>query len=73
MIKVSIITTTYNSAETVASTIESVLSQTYPNIEYWIIDGNSSDRTLDIIKNIRNALTAGCIICQKKTKVYTMQ
>ena len=50
MIKVSIITTTYNSAKTVASTIESVLSQTYPNIEYWIIDGNSSDRTLDIIK-----------------------
>lgn len=51
MIKVSIITTTYNSAETIASTIESVLSQTYSNIEYWIIDGNSSDGTLEIIKD----------------------
>lgn len=54
MIKVSIITTTYNSAETIASTIESVLSQTYSNIEYWIIDGNSSDGTLEIIKNYEN-------------------
>lgn len=67
MIKVSIITTTYNSAETVASTIESVLSQTYSNIEYWIIDGNSSDGTLEIIKIMKTDLTADCIICQKKT------
>lgn len=48
--KVSIITPTYNSAQTVRDTIESVLSQDYDNIEYIIIDGYSKDNTLDIIK-----------------------
>ena len=43
MLKVSIITVTYNSAETIADTIESVLKQSYKNIEYWIIDGMSKD------------------------------
>lgn len=38
---VSIITVSYNSEQTLAHTIESVLAQTYTNIEYWIIDGAS--------------------------------
>lgn len=49
--KVSIITATYNSAETVRDTIESVLQQNYKNIEYIIIDGGSKDSTLDIVKS----------------------
>lgn len=49
--KVSIITVTYNSAETIADTIESVLSQTYHDIDYWIIDGLSKDNTIDIVKS----------------------
>lgn len=46
----SIITVTYNSAKTVEQTIKSVLSQTFKNFEYIIVDGASRDGTLDIIK-----------------------
>ena len=49
-IKISIITATYNSAFTVKDTFESVLSQTYENIEYIVVDGLSKDNTVDIIK-----------------------
>lgn len=48
--KISIITVTYNSSTTVADTIESVLSQNYPDIEYIVVDGLSKDGTVDIIK-----------------------
>jgi glycosyltransferase involved in cell wall biosynthesis len=47
---ISLITVTYNSATTLRDTILSVFSQTYPNIEYLIIDGGSTDNTVDIIK-----------------------
>jgi glycosyltransferase involved in cell wall biosynthesis len=49
-LKVSIITTTYNSASTIESTLRSVLEQTYPDIEYWIIDGKSTDDTMDVVR-----------------------
>lgn len=49
--KVSIITICYNRKETIASSIESVLSQDYHNIEYIVIDGNSTDGTKEIIKS----------------------
>lgn len=48
--KVSIVTTSYNSADTIESTFKSVLEQTYDDIEYWVIDGHSKDGTLDIIR-----------------------
>lgn len=47
--KVSIITVTYNSGKTIGDTIQSVLRQTYQNIEYIIVDGASKDNTLDIV------------------------
>lgn len=46
----SIVTVTYNSSKTVEQTIQSVLSQTYSNFEYIIVDGASKDGTVDIIK-----------------------
>ncbi|MDP1689552.1 MAG: glycosyltransferase family 2 protein [bacterium] len=49
-IKVSVITTSFNSVKTIEDTIKSVLNQTYPNIEYIIVDGGSSDGTQDIVK-----------------------
>lgn len=49
--KISIITICYNSQNSINKTIESVKSQTINNIEYIVIDGGSSDRTLDIVKN----------------------
>ncbi|OAV73457.1 PGL/p-HBAD biosynthesis glycosyltransferase [Bacteroidales bacterium Barb6] len=46
----SIITITYNAACCLEKTISSILNQSYPHIEYLIIDGNSTDGTVDIIK-----------------------
>lgn len=48
--KVSIITATYNSETTINTCMESVLNQTYNNIEYVIVDGGSTDKTLSQIK-----------------------
>ena len=47
---ISIITVCYNSKKYICSAIESVLAQTYPNIEYIVIDGASKDNTIDVIK-----------------------
>ena len=55
---VSIITVSYNSEQTLAHTIESVLAQTYENIEYWIIDGASRDCTVEIAESYRARLEA---------------
>lgn len=48
--KISIITATRNNCNLIAKTIESVISQTYENIEYIIVDGASTDGSLEIIK-----------------------
>lgn len=47
--KVSVITATWNSAATLRDTLESVLRQTYPDIEHIIVDGNSADGTMDLV------------------------
>jgi glycosyltransferase involved in cell wall biosynthesis len=48
--KISLITATFNSVATHCNTIQSVLFQSYPNIEYIIVDGLSKDNTLDIVR-----------------------
>ncbi len=49
-LKFSIITVTYNSSKTITQTIQSVINQSYSNFEYIIVDGASTDGTVDIIK-----------------------
>ncbi|OGU74402.1 MAG: hypothetical protein A2V93_00320 [Ignavibacteria bacterium RBG_16_34_14] len=49
---ISIITVVKNNKEFIEDSIKSVLTQSYPNIEYIIVDGNSTDGTLDIIKKL---------------------
>lgn len=55
--KISIITITYNSEKTVEETIQSVVSQNYPNLEYLIIDGGSKDNTLNIVEKYRKEIS----------------
>ena len=55
--KISIITVVYNNQSTINYAIESVLNQDYPNIEYIIIDGNSTDGTLKKIQKYKEHIT----------------
>lgn len=68
MTKISIITVTYNSASTLEQTIQSVLSQTYSNVEYIIIDGKSTDSTFAIIEKYRDKIST--FISEKDEGLY---
>ena len=46
----SIVTPCYNSAELIEQTVKSVLGQSYPHIEYIVMDGASTDGTVDILR-----------------------
>ena len=66
--KVSIITVVYNGVKTIEQTIKSVLSQTYPNIEYIIVDGMSNDGTKEIVNNYKK--NVACFISEKDEGIY---
>ena len=65
--KISIITVCYNSEETISDTIQSVLSQDYKDVEYIIVDGKSTDRTLEIIQSIKSRIK---LISEKDQGIY---
>lgn len=53
---ISIVTPSYNQAQFIKATIDSVLSQNYPNLEYFVIDGGSKDGTVEILKSYGNKI-----------------
>lgn len=67
MQRISIVTVTYNCNAIIRETIESVLSQNYVNKEYIIVDGMSSDGTLDIVKEYNDKLT---LISEKDRGIF---
>ncbi len=68
LLKISVITTTYNSASTIEDTLKSVTGQDYSNIEYIIIDGLSKDNTLEIVNKYKDKITK--IISEKDKGIY---
>ena len=68
MFKVSIVTVSLNAKKEIQGTIESVLSQTYPLIEYILIDGDSTDGTIDIVKTYKERISK--LLVEKDHGVY---
>lgn len=68
--KVSIITATYNSVNTLEPCLNSVLNQTYQNIEYIIIDGDSKDKTVELIKSKAELYKNVIWISEKDKGIY---
>ena len=69
----SIITPSFNSEKTIARTIESVLSQTYHDYEYIIIDGASTDGTLEIIESYRSRFNGKLTVFLNLITAYMMR
>jgi glycosyltransferase involved in cell wall biosynthesis len=65
---ITIITPTFNAEKTIKNCVESVLSQKYDSIEYLIVDGLSTDKTLDIVKSYRSCKVR--IISEKDDGIY---
>ncbi len=67
MLKISIITVCYNSAHTLPDTIRSVAEQDYPEIEHIIVDGGSTDGTVDILEK---APSVACFVSESDKGIY---
>lgn len=66
--KISIITVVYNNEKTIEDAILSVLSQSYQDIEYIVIDGNSTDQTISIINRYRDKISK--FVSEKDSGIY---
>ncbi|EGQ27032.1 glycosyl transferase [Sporosarcina newyorkensis 2681] len=66
--KITVITACYNSERTIEQTIQSVLDQTYGNIEYIIVDGDSTDGTMNIVEKYRDRIDV--VVSEKDRGVY---
>src|SRR3954468_19546675 len=66
--KVSIITVVYNNEKTISHAVDSVLSQDYGDIEYIVVDGNSKDGTMDVLRGYGNRISK--LISEKDKGLY---
>lgn len=66
--KFSIITVTYNAASVIEPTLGSIAAQTYENIEFLLIDGGSSDNTVDKVK--QSGLKTACLVSERDKGLY---
>ena len=66
--KITVITVCFNAAKSIEPTILSVINQTYPQIEYIIVDGASTDGTLTIIRKYQNQIS--CVISEPDSGIY---
>ncbi|MDG2330703.1 MAG: glycosyltransferase family 2 protein [Flavobacteriales bacterium] len=66
--KVSIVTICFNSAETIRTALKSVIAQSYPDIEYIIVDGKSKDNTLSIVNEYKESIAK--IISEEDDGIY---
>ena len=66
--KISVITITLNSEKTIRDTLNSIISQTYKNIEHILVDGGSKDNTISILKDYKNKNKK--IFIKKNFKIY---
>ncbi len=66
--KISVITVSYNSEDTIARALKSVFDQDYENIEHILIDGASTDRTLEVVEDNHNCLTK--IVSERDCGIY---
>lgn len=69
-LKVSIITVCYNSEKTIKDTIDSVVEQTYHNIEHILVDGVSTDNTLSIIEDYKKNSKDVVFVSEKDDGIY---
>jgi glycosyltransferase len=67
-LKISIITVCLNAADTIEETIQSVFAQTYPSVEYILIDGKSTDGTLEILTKYKHRFAA--LVTEKDSGLY---
>jgi glycosyltransferase involved in cell wall biosynthesis len=66
--KISVITVCLNAEKIIGRTIESVLAQTYSNLEYIVIDGGSTDNTKEVVKSFEGKIN--CFVSEKDNGIY---
>jgi glycosyltransferase involved in cell wall biosynthesis len=66
--RLSIVTVVFNNVRHIERTLESVIRQTYPHIEYIVIDGGSTDGTIDVIRKYADRIT--CLVSEKDRGIY---
>lgn len=66
--RLSIVTVVFNNVRHMERTLESVIRQTYPHIEYIVIDGGSTDGTMDLIRKYADQIT--CLVSEKDRGIY---